>query len=35
MRHRAAARVTLLPHLMPTPASEYGATVPARALAER
>ena len=35
MRYRVGARVTLLPHLMPTPASEYGATVPARALAER
>ncbi len=33
--YQAVARVTLLPHLVPTPPAEYGATVPARALAER
>ena len=32
---QAVARVTLLPHLVPTPPAEYGATVRARALAER
>ena len=32
---QAVARVTLLPHLVPTPPAEYGATIRARALAER